>query len=417
MRMPRISIAGLMGVVLVIALGLAALRHPSPIRAGVAFLVTRGALTLAVVGAICRVGKERAWWLGFALFGWGHLNLGDWVGGLRMPTATLLEILAPRLGVEPFGPKGAPDELSSSFSQAGHCLMSLLAATLGGLLALRLFGAQAPAADRREIEPRPEGRPRRGWWCRPAVIWPAGLLAAAGIGLAGLSRAPGTTAAGVYFATWGLLLLGAVGAIFGPRGRRAAWLGAALFGIGYMGLIFRRDDRPNWPHVATDRLLCSVRGYFPWVIQEVPDTRDAASMNGHIFKVLDRPITLHYPGGVPLRELIRSIEEATRGPGGHGLPIYVDPLGLQEAEKTMDSPVTIDLDGVTLRWSLTLALRQLGLYYQVGDGLLTITSASCNDGAEPPPVHDDPFLVVGHCLLALAAAGLGGGLAPLVCKS
>jgi hypothetical protein len=29
--------------------------------------------------------------------------------------------------------------------------------------------------------------------------------------------------------------------------------------------------------------------------------------------------------------------------------------------------------------------------------------------------NDDPFQIVGHCLLALIAAGLGGLAAPLVC--
>ena len=53
---------------------------------------------------------------------------------------------------------------------------------------------------------------------------------------------------------------------------------------------------------------------------------------------------------------------------------------------------------------------------EVGGGLLTITSAECDDGVDPPPAHQDPFLVVGHCLLALVAAGLGGLLAPRVCK-
>ena len=28
------------------------------------------------------------------------------------------------------------------------------------------------------------------------------------------------------------------------------------------------------------------------------------------------------------------------------------------------------------------------------------------------PVYDDPFLIVGHCLLALIAAWLGGGAGP-----
>ena len=33
------------------------------------------------------------------------------------------------------------------------------------------------------------------------------------------------------------------------------------------------------------------------------------------------------------------------------------------------------------------------------------------------PVYDDPFLIVGHCLLALIAAGFGGVLGPVACGS
>ena len=58
-----------------------------------------------------------------------------------------------------------------------------------------------------------------------------------------------------------------------------------------------------------------------------------------------------------------------------GIPIYVDPIGLQDAEKTMTSTV-IDRSPWQSRSGRrsTLLLKQLGLVYQVKDGLLTITS-------------------------------------------
>ena len=71
MRKPRFSIAGLMTIVLVAAVGLAALRSPSPAWAGTLFMVTCGVFGLAIVGAIYRVGVARAWWLGFCVFGIG----------------------------------------------------------------------------------------------------------------------------------------------------------------------------------------------------------------------------------------------------------------------------------------------------------------------------------------------------------
>ena len=67
----RFSIAGLMGVVLIIAaLGLAAMRLASELLAGIMFLLTSGVLCLAFIALICRGPAERAWWLGFNVFGW-----------------------------------------------------------------------------------------------------------------------------------------------------------------------------------------------------------------------------------------------------------------------------------------------------------------------------------------------------------
>jgi hypothetical protein len=58
----------------------------------------------------------------------------------------------------------------------------------------------------------------------------------------------------------------------------------------------------------------------------------------------------------------------------HGIPIYVDPFGLDETGKTMQTPVQISSKGATLNTSLKQILTPLGLAYQVKDGLLTITS-------------------------------------------
>src|SRR5205823_14555900 len=103
MRMPRFSIAKLMGAVLVASLGLAALRDGSELCAGVLFLLTCGVLALAVIGAACRREADRAWWLGFAAFGWGYLALAFWSPEAysssevlpTLPTMTLLKAVVP----------------------------------------------------------------------------------------------------------------------------------------------------------------------------------------------------------------------------------------------------------------------------------------------------------------------------------
>ncbi len=432
MRMPRTSIAGLMGAVLVASLGLTGMRTGSAIWAGTTFLVTCAVLSLAVVGAVCRTGAGRAWWLGFAVFGWGYLVLvfRGWnsAANWNLPTVPLLGWLIPKpplpggMGGGMGGGFGGGFGFSNpvdAYSQAGHCLIALLVATLGGLLALGLFGAGV-SVDRQPDEANAVDVPRRRWWRRPAVVVTAGLVVASGVALFGLGRAPGYSAAGAFFVTWCLLGLAVVGAVFGPRERRAAWLGAALFGIGYMTPVFRQWNQPNWPHSAADRLLSAVRGWFLWVVPEAPPvTEGDAAANARILKALGRPIPLHFPQETPLEDVIKAIRDATRGPNDSGIPIYIDPLGLQEAEKTQQSPITIDLEGVPLRTSLHLILKQLGMTYGVGGGVLVITSAESEDPFPNwtvfPAVDQDPFLVVGHCLLALVAAGLGGLLAPLVC--
>src|SRR4051812_5876178 len=148
MRRAQFSIAGLMGLVLVASIGLAALRSGSETWAGVLFLVTCGVLALAVVGVACRGAGERAWWIGFALFGWGYLALAYWCSAPtpRLPTIALLSALKggtvplpqPR---SPNGGMGGGMVVGCFFAGAvadppywdvGHSLCSLLAAALGG---------------------------------------------------------------------------------------------------------------------------------------------------------------------------------------------------------------------------------------------------------------------------------------------
>ena len=92
MRRIRFSIAGLMFVVAISALLVAALRSASGAWAGAVLLVVRAVLGLGIVGALCRRGSERAWWLGFSVFGCGYMMLAFWseTNFDSLPTTTLL---------------------------------------------------------------------------------------------------------------------------------------------------------------------------------------------------------------------------------------------------------------------------------------------------------------------------------------
>jgi hypothetical protein len=91
---------------------------------------------------------------------------------------------------------------------------------------------------------------------------------------------------------------------------------------------------------------------------------------------------------VPLEQVLKFVKKASQGPKDNGIPIYVDPVGLQEAEKTMATPVSIDAKAEPLKTSLQRLLKSVGLAYTVKDGLVTITSESSLD--EEPPVKDAP---------------------------
>src|SRR4051812_1690546 len=58
--------------------------------------------------------------------------------------------------------------------------------------------------------------------------------------------------------------------------------------------------------------------------------------NRPVHALLQRPISLRYPNGVPLEQMLLHVITSTKDPPfSSGLPIYIDPTGLQEAGQTM----------------------------------------------------------------------------------
>src|SRR5262249_17446115 len=113
------------------------------------------------------------------------------------------------------------------------------------------------------------------------------------------------------------------------------------------------------------------------------DPEDEAKTRA-ILAALRKRLVMSFPSETPLEDVLKHIKSATRSQElPEGIPIYVDPIGLQEAEKSMSSTVILDLKGVALRETLRLALKQLGLLYGVKDGLLSITSESSEDTTTP----------------------------------
>jgi hypothetical protein len=77
----------------------------------------------------------------------------------------------------------------------------------------------------------------------------------------------------------------------------------------------------------------------------------------------------------PLEDVLKYIRQATTTKVYTGVPIYVDPLGLKQTNSTMASTVrNMELEGVPLKITLRLMLKQLGLAYCVHDGAIIISS-------------------------------------------
>jgi hypothetical protein len=75
MRKLRFNIANLRAVVFILGVGFAALRDSSDLWESGIFTLTLAALLISIPLAVYRLGSRRAFWLGFALFGWIYLGL------------------------------------------------------------------------------------------------------------------------------------------------------------------------------------------------------------------------------------------------------------------------------------------------------------------------------------------------------
>jgi RNA polymerase sigma factor (sigma-70 family) len=93
---------------------------------------------------------------------------------------------------------------------------------------------------------------------------------------------------------------------------------------------------------------------------------------------LEQPVPMVFPNEIPLSDVLGYLKQATRGArGGAGMPsipIYVDPLGLQAAEVTLNTTVAFDAENTPLRVTLARLLSRLGLEYAVKDDVLIISS-------------------------------------------
>ena len=77
---------------------------------------------------------------------------------------------------------------------------------------------------------------------------------------------------------------------------------------------------------------------------------------------LERPIDMPYEGGSTLYEILRDAYGAG-GREGTGIVVYLDPVGLAEANVSYNTPVRYSSRGASLSRSLAEMLEPLGLGY------------------------------------------------------
>jgi hypothetical protein len=279
MRPPRVSLRGSMLIVTGVSLGLAALRFSTPNVAGAVIVTTLFGLSLAILAAMYRRESSRAFWVGFALMGWGYLGFS-------------------------FGSWTLSEQEANSFAKRG---------LTGGT------GFRGPP----------------------------------------------------------------------PLARRDHWLGTTTL-LDDIRLSVQASN--HGAGVPTSQ----VASFFGF--------RDARLQTFHA--ALNFPVAMPFAQETPLDEVLKYIKKSTTSKEfPEGIPIYVDPVGLQEAEKTMASPITLELQGVPLWKSLKLFLGQLDLVYSVSDGLMTIT---CLSSIANQTAGVESFRRVGHSVFALIFAVIGG---------
>jgi hypothetical protein len=103
--------------------------------------------------------------------------------------------------------------------------------------------------------------------------------------------------------------------------------------------------------------------------------KDASPNTSVVMAKLEKPIAMRFDASTPLDDILRYIKKATKGsPNDREIAITVVPSALEAVGMSLNSLVIIDLEGVPLKTSLRLLLKQLGLAYVVKEGRVIINT-------------------------------------------
>jgi outer membrane protein assembly factor BamD (BamD/ComL family) len=186
---------------------------------------------------------------------------------------------------------------------------------------------------------------------------------------------------------------------FGQGGQGMGGMGGGMGGMGGMGGGMGGMGGGQMSPEAVNRRL---RSSIATTSAELA-ARETHPQSKAILKKLEMAISMPFSGDNTLEEVLKYIQQTTAANNDSGIPIYVDPKGLKEAEATLQSRINLDLQGVPLKTTFRLALKQIGLAYCVRDGVLIVSSAQ--------GIHEELMEAVSELQGADAPAGggLGGG--------
>lgn len=183
----RFNIRNLLTIIFILGVGFAALRESNDVWESGVLTLTIGALLISTLLAVHRTVSRRAFWIGFALFGWVYLGLSSvpsiesklittkalhyldskvpgrsmvlyhvinsgtgsgsgnnrvtWaVGGIRTATAGQRQVML--WDAATGKPLSGWSGTTENFISIGHSLFALLAAWFGGQLSRRLYQSQ-----------------------------------------------------------------------------------------------------------------------------------------------------------------------------------------------------------------------------------------------------------------------------------
>ena len=118
--------------------------------------------------------------------------------------------------------------------------------------------------------------------------------------------------------------------------------------------------------------------------------RTAAAM--HTQQMLQKVVAIPFVEETPFSEVLKFIKRAAEESSpGSALSLYLDPVGLFEADRTEESSVKLAIEGLNLEDSLHLICDQLGLSVEIRDnGLVYID----NKDSDKPTVESFPETVL-----------------------